>query len=519
MVRLGRAYTVAAAAVAVAFLITRLEWPLIEPTRSPVFLAAVVVSAWYGGLGPGLFATAIATLTKAYFFLPPMYPLDMDDLPPLLYLFVFVSVAVLISALTGALRRAATVNRARAARSGAARAQAEADNRAKDVFLAKVSHELRTQFQAMSTWAHLLGRTRLGDRAFGKALAAMHRGVAAQARLISDLLVVSRIIAGRADLAREPVMLQPVVEVAVATATAAAPLPQPAIHIAADPSTGPVLGDRARLEQVVANVVSNALKFTAADGRVDVRLERDGTYARIIVADTGCGIAREMLPHLFLEFWQGSNSSHQSSGLGLGLSIVRHLVELHGGTIRADSPGPGCRSIFVIELPMRTAANPGATMVIQRMHWQLDSPGSRHPDVLVDGAQELLRGVHAAPVADRVLATVLFIDMVDSTRRAAELGDRGWRDLLERYQQLLRRLLGHFRGRELDTTGDGIFAVFDGPARAIQCASAVRHAMLDLRIEVRAGLHTGECEVVGEKLVGIGWHRSRGQEKCSCRPR
>ncbi len=501
-----RAYSVAATAAAAAFLITRLVWPLIEPTRSPVFLAAVVVSAWYGGLGPGLFATAIAVLTKAHFFLPPMYPFDTDDLPALLYLLLFVLVGVLISALTGTLQRTATVDRERAAQERAARAQAEADNRAKDVVLAKVSHEVRTQLQAMSTWTHVLGRTRLGDRAFGEALAGMHRGVAAQSRLISDLLVVSRIIGGKTDLALEPVMLHPVVEAAVATATAAAPLPQPAVHITADSATGPVLGDRARLEQVVCNVVSNALKFTAADGRVDVRLEHDETNARIIVADTGCGVPPEMLPHLFREFWQGSSSGHRSPGLGLGLAIVRHLVEVHGGTVLADSPGPGCGTTFVIELPLCMAASVGAARAIEQMDGQLDRPGIRHRDTIAGGVQEFLTGVRAAPAADRVLTTVVFIDMVDSTRRTAELGDRGWRDVLERYHQLIRRLLERFRGREIDATGDGVFAVFDGPARAIQYASAVTHAVRDLGIEVRAGLHTGECQVVGEKLAGIAVH-------------
>jgi signal transduction histidine kinase/class 3 adenylate cyclase len=501
-----RAYSVAAAAAAAAFLITRLVWPLIEPTRSPVFLAAVVVSAWYGGLGPGLFATAIAVLTKAHFFLSPMYPFDRDDLPSLLYLLLFVLVGVLISALTGALQRAATVDRERAAWERGARAQAEADNRAKDVVLAKVSHEVRTQLQAMSTWAHVLGRTRLGDRAFGQALAAMHRGVAAQSRLISDLLVVSRIVGGKTDLTMEPVMLHPVVEAAVATATAAAPLPQPAVHIAADSSTGPVFGDRARLEQAVCNVVSNALNFTAADGRVDVRLERDDTSARIIVADTGCGIPTQMLPHLFREFWQGSSAGHRSRGLGLGLAIVRHLVGLHGGTVRADSAGPGCGTTFVIELPLCMAASIDATMAIEHMDGELDRPGIRHQNTIVGGIQDFLTGVRAAPEVDRVLTTVVFIDMVDSTQRTAELGDRGWRDVLERYHQLIRRLLEGFQGREIDTTGDGVFAVFDGPARAIQYASAVTHAVRELGIDVRAGLHTGECQLVGEKVAGIAVH-------------
>jgi signal transduction histidine kinase len=351
MARRIRAYTVAVAAALAAFLITHVMWPVIEPTRSPLFLAAIVVSAWHGGLGPGLVTTAIAVLTKMYFLMPPS-GLQVDDVADVLYLAVFVLVALLVSSLTGALRRVNTANHELVLRERAARAEAEAANRAKDVFLAKISHELRTPLQATSSWAHLLGRARHDDHVFTDALAALHRGIAAQSHLIDELLGASQIIAGKMRLDVEPVMLGPVIDAAVRTAKAAAPLPQPAVHVVVDPSVGPVPGDRARLEQIVCNLLSNALKFTPPQGRVDVRLESADATVRIVVEDTGRGIPREMLSRLFDEFWQArTEASGSPVGLGLGLAIVRQLVHMHRGTVDAESAGPGSGATFVVKLP------------------------------------------------------------------------------------------------------------------------------------------------------------------------
>jgi class 3 adenylate cyclase len=142
----------------------------------------------------------------------------------------------------------------------------------------------------------------------------------------------------------------------------------------------------------------------------------------------------------------------------------------------------------------------------------VELPGNDHlpwgpgGEEILGEIQEFLTGIRGQPEADRVLATVLFTDIVDSTRRTAELGDRRWRDLLEAHHQAVRRELSHFRGRELDTAGDGVFASFDGPARGIRCACAIVDAVKNMGLEVRAGLHTGECELVGEKLAGIAVH-------------
>ena len=359
MVRVVRAYALAALAAAAALGGSRLLWPLVDPTGSPLFLAAVVVSTWYGGLGPGLFTTAIAVLTKMYFVVPPRGSFQIDEPAGILQVTVFAGVAVLISFLTGALRRAEAANRALASEERAARADAEAANRAKDVFLAKISHELRTPLQATSSWAHVLARRGPDDPRFAEALTALHRGIAAQSRLIDDLLAASKIVAGKMRLDVEPVVLGPLIDAAVEVATAAAPLPQPAVGVAVDPAIGPVLGDRVRLEQIVCNLLSNALKFTPPEGSVRVRVEQDGVAARIVVADTGCGIRPEMLPRLFEEFWQAATAG-PSGGLGLGLSIVRHLVELHGGSVSVESAGPGRGTAFVVTLPLvRAAAEEG----------------------------------------------------------------------------------------------------------------------------------------------------------------
>jgi signal transduction histidine kinase len=346
--RFIRASCVGIAGASAALALTYVVSSLMDPVRSPLLLTAVVVSAWYGGLAAGLVTSAIAALTKMYFFLPPL-GFRIDAIDDLLHLVVFALVAVLISTLTGALRRADAAKRVLIANEQAARAEAEAANRGKDVFLAKISHELRTPLQAASSWAHVLHDVRHDDQAFARALAGLHRGLTAQSHLIDDLLAASRIIGGKMRLATEPVLLAPIIEAAVETAKAAAVHPQPAMSVAVDTSAGPVVGDRARLEQVVCNLLSNALKFTPADGRIDVRLERVGDRARIVVADTGCGIPAERLSRVFDEFWQAPGAG-SVAGLGLGLSIARQLVEMHGGTIHAASRGVGLGATFVVEL-------------------------------------------------------------------------------------------------------------------------------------------------------------------------
>jgi signal transduction histidine kinase len=345
-------HAVAAGLTLAALVLTRAIWPVLEPAASPLFLAAVVVSAWYGGFGPGLLATALGAAGTAYFYVTPTRSLRVEDAATALQLGLFVLIALLISALTGALRRAHGEKVVLVAQERAARADADAANRAKDVFLATVSHELRTPLQAMSARLAMLRRRGADLDDVGSAIEAIERSVATQSRLIDDLLDISRIVAGEVRLDLAPVELAPVVESAIATARAAAPANDVVLRVVLDPAAGAVVGDRERLEQIVCNLVSNALKFTPSRGRVDVRLRRVGDTARITVADTGCGIPGTMLPYVFDEFRQGRRAAGATGeGLGLGLAIVRRLVDLHGGRVSARSEGVGRGATFVVDLP------------------------------------------------------------------------------------------------------------------------------------------------------------------------
>jgi signal transduction histidine kinase/ActR/RegA family two-component response regulator len=236
----------------------------------------------------------------------------------------------------------------------AARASAEAANRAKDEFLATLSHELRTPLTAILGWARLMTTEMLDPAAARRAAEVIERNALMQAQLIDDLLDVSRIISGKLHIDMQRVDLVPVMEAALDAVRAAAHAKGIQLHLVLDAAAGPVAGDAARLQQVVWNLLSNAIKFTPAGGRVEVRLERAAAgRARLVVSDSGEGIAPGFLPHVFERFRQAEGSgARRHGGLGLGLAIVRHLVERHGGTVRADSPGPGQGATFSVELPV-----------------------------------------------------------------------------------------------------------------------------------------------------------------------
>jgi PAS domain S-box-containing protein len=228
----------------------------------------------------------------------------------------------------------------------------EAD-RAKDQFLATLSHELRTPLTAILGWTRMLRSGRLDAGAHATALATIERNTRLQTQLIDDLLDVSRIISGKLQLDRQPVELAATVEAAVQSLQSVADAKSVGLRLTITASGGLVEGDPHRLQQVVLNLLSNAIKFTPAHGCVDVRLEHAGDHARLVVSDTGLGIASEVLPHVFDPFRQADGThTKQHGGLGLGLAIVRHLVALHGGTVRAQSEGLGRGATFTVELPL-----------------------------------------------------------------------------------------------------------------------------------------------------------------------
>jgi light-regulated signal transduction histidine kinase (bacteriophytochrome)/CheY-like chemotaxis protein len=230
-------------------------------------------------------------------------------------------------------------------------------DRTKDEFLATVGHELRTPLNAMLGWIHILrtGQGLSAEDRRERALDTIERNARAQAQLIDDLLDVSRIVAGKLTLTVQPLELGGVVERVIEGLRPAADARQIRIQSALD-STSTILGDAGRLQQVAANLLSNALKFTPKGGRVQVFVERRESSVDLTVADTGQGIPAEFLPHVFERFRQADGAlSRESSGLGLGLAIVRHIVELHGGTVVALSEGPGRGATFTVRLPLSVA--------------------------------------------------------------------------------------------------------------------------------------------------------------------
>jgi signal transduction histidine kinase/ActR/RegA family two-component response regulator len=235
----------------------------------------------------------------------------------------------------------------------AARAEAEASNRAKDEFIAMISHELRTPLGAILIWAQLLKTEELDQVAVGRAVGMIERSTKTLAQLIDDLLDASRIIAGKLTFEMRPIDLRAVIEAAADAASPAAEGKGLALERDIVGALPPVSGDPGRLQQVVGNLLANAVKFTPEGGRVRVSLEHVGAVARVRVSDTGSGIEPQVLPFIFERFRQAdSTSTRKQKGLGLGLAIARHLVELHGGTIEAASAGEGKGATFTVSLPL-----------------------------------------------------------------------------------------------------------------------------------------------------------------------
>ena len=234
-----------------------------------------------------------------------------------------------------------------------ARAEAEAANRMKDEFLATLSHELRTPLNAIVGWSRVLRSGRVDERDMEEGLAAIERNSRVQAQLIEDLLDISRIISGKLRLDVQSLNLAEAIEAAIASVLPAADARGIRILKVLDSLAGPVMGDAARLQQIVWNLLSNAVKFTPQGGKVQVLLERVNSHVEVSVIDTGMGIKPEFLPHVFDRFRQAdASTTRRHGGLGLGLSIVKQLVEMHGGGVRAKSPGEGQGATFTVMLPI-----------------------------------------------------------------------------------------------------------------------------------------------------------------------
>lgn len=232
--------------------------------------------------------------------------------------------------------------------------KAQEANRIKDEFLAIVSHELRTPLNALLGWAQMLRTHKISEEARAKALETIERNAKLQNKLIEDILDISRIVQNRIRLNKMTVHLVPIIHDVLEDVRPLATAKAIAIEAKLDPAVGPVTGDPERLQQVIWNLLSNAIKFTAQGGQVTVQLSQVGHQAEIVIRDNGQGIAADFLPYVFERFRQGSYATtRKQGGLGLGLAIVRHLVEMHEGKVDAESAGEGLGATFTVQLPVQ----------------------------------------------------------------------------------------------------------------------------------------------------------------------
>lgn len=274
----------------------------------------------------------------------------------------------------------------------AARNEAERAGRIKDEFLATLSHELRTPLNAILGWAQLLTQGRDDPKTLDEGLEVIERNARVQTQIISDLLDMSRIISGKVRLDMQRVDPAAMIESAVDAVRPSADAKGVHLRVLIDSLAGPVTGDPSRLQQVVWNLVSNSIKFTPPGGKIEVRLERVNSHVEITVVDNGEGIEPAFLPHVFERFRQADASSTRShGGLGLGLSIVKQLVEMHGGSCRAKSPGVGKGSTFIVLLPVRVTQEDEAELgPRQHPHAAMGRPEDVCQDVVLKGIKVLV---------------------------------------------------------------------------------------------------------------------------------
>ena len=341
-----------AGAVLLVSLIALAVRPITHAADSPLFVAAVTASAWLGGLPCGLLATVLASIALDAVMAPRWLSFTLTE-EAIARLIVFVLVALFVSALDHARRRAETQRAILLERERAARTEAEEANRAKDDFVTMVAHELRTPLTAILSWSGVLGDARVTSTLAARALEAIRRNVVLQGRIIADLVDLSRLGRGRVSLQLGRVDLASVVAAAVEAHAVTAAARGVKIATELDHAGPPVHGDAERLQQVVSNLLGNAIKHSDCGATVRVALDTLGTRARIVVRDEGHGIAPELLPHVFEPYRQGTAPA-MHSGLGLGLAIVRHLVELHDGQVEASSAGIGHGACFTVLLPVAT---------------------------------------------------------------------------------------------------------------------------------------------------------------------
>jgi signal transduction histidine kinase len=335
-------YAVAVLSVAAAVPLTLALRPL-EQTPAPTafFFAAVMLSAFFGGLGPGLLATLLSALALEVVFLPSAGP--GPAAAAAVRLAVFVLVAALISWLNARRRRLEAELRRR--------------DRRKDEFVAALAHELRNFLSPVSNVLHVL-RAGGTDGGLAAPREIIERQVRHMSRLINDLLDVARVNEGKVRLCKEPVDLAAAVTGSVEAARPLLAARGHRLEVALPPDRVVLDADPTRLEQVLVNLLANAAKYTEPGGHIWLVARREGDEVRVSVRDSGVGLAPEVLPHVFELFVQAENGCR--GGLGIGLNLVQSLVRMHGGSVSVTSEGPGKGSEFEIRLPLSGAGTPAA---------------------------------------------------------------------------------------------------------------------------------------------------------------
>ena len=372
-------FATAVAVVALAAAVQAACKPLLENAEPfTLFYAAVMVSAYLGGLWPGLLATVLSAAAVHLLWFGSSYFHTVRhpeaEISTVLFLIVASFISYLCESLHAARRRAEAALEAaahEAARRGlserraqeerdqllaserTARGEAERASRMKDEFLSTLSHELRTPLNAILGWAQILRSGDFDQDETTRGLEVIERNAMIQAQLIEDLLDMSRIVSGKISFDLKQLELSDIVDAAVQTVSLAADEKAISLQVSLDEGEYPVKGDSARLQQVVYNLLTNAIKFTPRGGRVEVELTRFRREVEFVVRDSGQGIKPDFLDYVFDRFRQAdASTTRKYGGMGLGLAIVRQLVELHGGSVRAHSEGEGSGAAFTVRLPL-----------------------------------------------------------------------------------------------------------------------------------------------------------------------
>lgn len=354
--RLSR-WLIAVWTVGAAFALTYLASPFIEPGVSPIFLLAVMFSAWRGGLAVGLFATFLSALASAFVFLPPKFSLQLDR-GDFLQLAVFIVAAVIIGSLSAARKRAEEAREVLLVKEQTARREAERANAVKDEFLAAVSHELRTPLTTIKTLTRVLQRREMNETEREEYLADIASECDREIDLVLNLLDMSRINAGGAQIESKPTDAAEVVRACEKLVRGEAEQHQQKLSVEIAANLPFILADHSALRRALCAIAENAIKFTPENGQITLRARSVGDEVEIEIEDTGRGIAAEDLPRVFEKFYRGKNagggtkaSAEEVPGIGLGLNLAQTLIEGMNGAITVESRlGEGSK--FTARLPV-----------------------------------------------------------------------------------------------------------------------------------------------------------------------